>query len=549
MKRNVHSILMLIALVTLSFASYAQTTYTKVTSASGLEAGAKYLIVGYEDDGTAYAMSYQKTNNRHAVTVSEAGDAISVTVATDASSQTEPFEFTLGGAAGAWTLYDELAAGYLYASSSSSNQLKTQGTNNANGEWQITFNADGTAEVISQGENERNNMRYNPNNGTPLFSCYASTSSVDKRVSFFKAGGTAEPDPEPSNYPTNFTAHADKVEVTLSWTDATGEQLPSKYLVVCSTGNITVPTDGVPVADSDMAKNVAYGAQSVVFGNMDGNTTYHFAIFPYTNSGANIDYKTSSGYPTTDAQTDDIYLLLNENFTNDLGVFTAYNVYGEQDWHFATYQGNGYAYMNGYANQAAHQNEDWLISPELNGNFATISLRFRTARNYDGDNLRLMVSSDYDGVSEPSDFEWEELTDLFDWSSSNYEWTPSGEYDIKGEVGARFYIAFVYTSDDTAAAAWEVDDVMVIANTPTNIAEHAVKSISVSPNPANDVVRFELSQQAQVSVIDLSGRKISEANMSAGASSMNVATLENGVYFLSVTYTDGSKEMARFIKF
>ncbi len=549
MKRNLLSILMLFALVAISAAGYAQKTYTKVTTAAGLEADAQYLIVGYDEDGTAYAMSYQKTNNRHAVVVESSGDAVTATVATDASNQSDPYELTLGGSTGAWTLYDALAGGYLYASSSSSNQLKTQANNNANGEWQITFNADGTAEVISQGDNERNNMRYNPNNGTPLFSCYASTSSVDTRVCFFKAGGTSEPDPEPSNYPTNFTATVHKNEITLSWTDATGAQLPSKYLVVCSTGTITVPTDGVPVADGDMAHNVAYGVQTAVFSNLDGNTTYNFAIFPYTNSGSNIDYKTSSGYPTTNAQTEDVYVLLNESFESDLGVFTAYNVYGDQDWHPATYQGNSYAYINGYANQAAHQNEDWLISPQLNGNYATISLKFRTAKSYEGDDLRLMVSSDYDGVSEPSDFEWTELTDLFDWSTSNYEWVSSGEYNIKGEVGEHFYIAFVYTSSDNVAAAWQVDDVMITASSPTGVAEQAAKSINVKPNPATDAIRFELSQQAQVTVFDLSGRRISESRMSAGTSSMNVATLENGIYFLSVIYADGSKEVARFVKF
>lgn len=549
MKRDLHSFFTLIALMAVSALSCAQTTYTKITSASGLEAGAQYLIVAFEEDGTPYAMSYQKANNRHAVVVNQAGDAVTATVATDASSQTEAYELTLGGSTGAWTLFDALNNGYLYASSSSSNQLKTQATNNANGEWQITFNADGTAEVIAQGENERNNMRYNPNNGTPLFSCYASTSSVDTRVCFFKAGGTAEPDPEPSNYPTNFTATVDKTDVTLTWTDATGAQLPSRYLVIASTSTIEAPTDGVPVADDPMVKNVAYGVQMVTFSNLNGHTAYQFAIFPYTNSGNNIDYKTDGSWPTATAQTEDIFVLLNEGFEEELGSFTAYDVYGDQSWRQATYQGNGYAYMNGYASGAAHQNEDWLISPELDGSYSMINLHFRTAKNYEGDDLRLMVSSDYDGVSEPSEFEWEELTDLFDWSSGAYEWTPSGMFNIKGSVGSRFHIAFVYTCNDAGAAAWEVDDVMVIASDPIGVAEHVAKSISVNPNPASEAIRFELSQQAQVAVFDLSGRMITETRMSAGTAAMSVASLENGIYFMSILYADGSKEVARFVKF
>ena len=149
----------LVAMLLFSVSGIAQTTFTKVSSASGLVAGEQYLIVAHHDDLGVLAMGYQKSNNRHAVVVSENGESITVTPGTDPSSETDVFQFTLGGSTGAWTLYDEVKGGYLYAASSSSNNLKTQTTLDANGEWAITFNGDGTAEVVAQGENERNNMR------------------------------------------------------------------------------------------------------------------------------------------------------------------------------------------------------------------------------------------------------------------------------------------------------------------------------------------------------------------------------------------------------
>lgn len=549
MKKGLLSILALAVLMMVSVVGQAQKTYTKITSASGLEAGAQYLIIGFEEDGSAYAMSYQKANNRHAVAVSESGGVITVAVATDEGSQTEPFELTLGGSNGAWTFFDPLKNGYLCAPGGG-NYLKTQTELTDNGKWNLPFEGDGACRPESNGGVDQRFMRYNPNNGSPLFGSYKESSSVNDPVYLFKAGGAVDPDPEPSNYPTSFAADVDGVDITLTWTDATGSQLPAKYLVLASTGSITVPTDGVPVANSDMAINVNYGEETVTFVNLEGNTTYHFAIFPYTNSGANIDYKTSSGYPVVDAKTDDIYFLLNEDFEDGLGVFTAFNVYGDQEWHQATYGGNGFAAMNGYANQAAHQNEDWLISPALyKENYTALDLSFKTARKFDGDDLRLAVSSDYDGVSEPSDFEWELLTDLFDWSPGDYLWVESGTFNIHNMVGERFYLAFIYTSNDEADASWEVDDVKLVAYGSVNVAEHVAKTFVVSPNPANNAIHFELSQQAQVTVFDLSGRMISESRMNAGASTLNVATLENGVYFLSVSYNDGTKEVARFVKF
>ncbi len=551
----------LVAMLLLSLSGFAQTTYTKVTSSSGLEAGANYLIVAHNDDLGVLAMGYQKSNNRNAVVVSENGESITVTPGTDPASETDVFQFTLGGSNGAWTLYDAAKEGYLYAASSNSNHLKTQTTLDANGEWNITFNGDGTAEVVAQGENTRNNMRFNPNasNNAPLFSCYAETSNIDTRVSFYKAGGSpAQPDPEPSNYPTNFAALVDGTDITLTWTDATGSQLPSKYLVLASTGTISVPTDGTPVDDGDLAKNVAYGTQVIEFAGLQSGTAYHFAIFPYTNSGANIDYKTDGTYPTANATTEEVNYLLNENFDDELGVFTAYDAYGDQGWHQGEYNGTTYANMNGYANGAAHQNEDWLIA-EIPGmvdtEFTDIFLEFSTAMKFDGDALRVVVSGDYDGQGEPGDFDWIDITDAFDFSAGNYEWVESGKVniiDIVGDFansGYSWYIAFVYTSNDEQASSWEIDFVKLTGKWLASVNENGTMAVSLYPNPANDQLSFTLESDAQVSVFDMTGRKVNEVNLTAGEAQLNVSEFQSGVYFVNIRYANGTTAVSKFVKF
>lgn len=528
------------------------TTFTKVTSASGLEAGAMYLIVGNDEELGDFAMGYQKQNNRHAVAVTDDGGNITVTPAVDPYSEGDANQFMLGGSANAWTFYDPLREGYLYAASSSSNQLKTQSTNNANGEWSIVFNADGTAEVVAQGENSRNNMRFNPNNGTPLFSAYAETSTVDTRVCLYKAGGTVEPDPEPSNYPTNFTATVDGTDVTLTWTDAVGEQLPHRYVVIAALGAVTPPTDGIAIADSDMAKNVNYGTQTVTFSGLQGGGIYHFGIFPYTNSGANIDYKTDGSYPTATVATENIEYLLYEEFDEELGVFTTYDAYGDQTWHQGSHQGTTYANMNGYAEQASHQNEDWLIGyvevPDLT--FTDIFMEFRTAMKFDGDPLRVAISMDYDGQSDPSDFEWEDITDAFDYSTGDYEWVESGELNVidYAENGS-FYIAFIYTSSDEAASSWEIDYVKVWGKFTAAVNDNEMACVSLYPNPAREQVSFTLDSDAQINIFDVTGRMVREMNVAAGNAQLNVSELENGVYFVNFRYANGTTAVAKFVKF
>lgn len=539
----------LLALLLLSVSGFAQTTYTMVNSAAQLEPG-QYILVGYDNEGQAFVMSYQKSNNRHALTIDENGGVITATVATDPSQQDLPFEFTLDGAPGAWTIYDPLNNGYLYAPGGG-NYLRTQTDLNDNGRWTITDGDEGGMVPVSNGGVEQCYMRYNIT--STLFGCYKESSNVAATVYFFKAGGAAQPDPEPSNYPTQFTAAPDGVDVYVVWQDATGAQLPSKYLVLASTGNITVPVDGTPVPDSDLAKNVPYGINGVVFEGLEPNTTYHFAIFPYTNSGSNIDYKTDGTYPTAEATTEEVYVLLYEDFDDDLGVFFTFDAYGDQTWHQGTHQGTTYANMNGYADGAAHQNEDWLIGyAEIpNGlGFDEIWVEFRNAMKFEGDPLRVAISTDYDGISEPSDFEWEDITDAFDYSTGNYEWVESGALDVSDIVGNHsFYIAFIYTSSDEAAASWEIDYVKVTGQHLTAVNENAAPTVGVYPNPASAQVSFTLDSDAQVSVFDMTGRMVNEVNLSAGEAQLNVSELQSGVYFVNIRYANGTTAVSKFVKF
>ena len=550
----------LVAMLLLSVSGFAQTTFTKVTSASELEAGAQYIIVGYDDVLGYCAMSYQKTSNRHAIPVTEDGGSITVTPATDPTSQTEVYQMTLGGNTGAWTFFDELKNGYLYASSSSNNQLKTQNQLDDNGRWSIEFNADGTAVVAAQGDNTRNYMRFNENssNGDPLFNCYKVDASIQVPVSLYKAGGATQSDPEPSNYPTNFAASVDEVDVTLTWIDAIGSQLPSKYLVLASPSSITVPTDGTPVSDGVLAKNVAYGVQTVTFSGLQGGTTYHFAIFPYTNGGSNIDYLTSGNYPTVNATTEDIHYLLFEDFDEDLGVFTTFDAYGDQEWHQATYSGVTCAVMNGYVSGVTYKNEDWLIGQVAgmtDTQFTDVFLEFRTAMKFDGDPIRVMISGDYDGHSDPSDFEWKEITDAFDYSAGNFEWVESGKVNIIDVVGDfansgySWYVAFVYTCNDEQASSWEIDYVKVTGLWIASVVDNKLQAISLYPNPAREQVSFNLESNAQVSIFDMTGRKVSETNVVAGQTQLDVNELVNGVYFVNFRFADGTTAVSKFVKF
>ncbi len=156
------------AVITYSPQSFVQ-EYQLVTSADQLVAGRTYLIVNVAN-GKALGTT-QNTNNRSASDVTIENDNIS-------TIDNTVCELTLGGSTGAWTFFDAgwgNNGGYLYAASSSANHLKTQGTNNANGQWSITIGENGTATLAAQGSNSHNLLKYN--NQSVIFSCYASGST------------------------------------------------------------------------------------------------------------------------------------------------------------------------------------------------------------------------------------------------------------------------------------------------------------------------------------------------------------------------------------
>ena len=140
-------------------------SYSLVTDASTLVAGDKIVLVN-EKNGKV--MAEQKTNNRSEEDVTISSHSIASLPSTAAI-------ITLEGSSVGWNLKTE--DGYLYAASSSSNNLKsraTVGDDNAKATISIT---DNNAVITFQGSNTRNKIKRN--NSSSLFSCYSSAATTE----------------------------------------------------------------------------------------------------------------------------------------------------------------------------------------------------------------------------------------------------------------------------------------------------------------------------------------------------------------------------------
>ena len=154
--------------------------------------------------------------------------------------------------------------------------------------------------------------------------------------------------------------------------------------------------------------------------------------------------------------------IFQEGFENSLGMFNAFSISGSGEWEHESYD-DGCAKMQGSSNE-----EDWLVSSSINlTERVNTILTFRHALNYitSWDDLHVLISTDYDGTSEPnSNGTWIEITDYDKPSGNSWTFYDSGEIDISQFDGeSSVYVAFKYTCGSNSSV-WEIGEVGIIVD-------------------------------------------------------------------------------------
>lgn len=172
---------------------------------------------------------------------------------------------------------------------------------NSGGTFSQTINLTPSGGTVSQ----TIYMRFNPQSATDYSRTISHTSTGATTQNLTATGKGIKA--EPTNHVTNFSINTvTSSSINLTWTDATGTVLPERYLIKGSSvsfGNIASPADGTPESDGTLVKNISQGTQAVTFSGLSQNTTYYFKIFPYTNSDADINYKTDETIPEANGTT------------------------------------------------------------------------------------------------------------------------------------------------------------------------------------------------------------------------------------------------------
>lgn len=204
--------------------------YQLLTNVADLNVGDQVIIANTE---AAQAISSTQNNNNRAQTavtiengcIVAPGDAVEI------------FEVEEGTESGSYAFKATKMEGYIYAASSSGNQMRTEANMSANSSWLITI-ADGVTSVVAQGTNTRNIMQYN--SGSGIFACYASATQKPVDIYYLPSG----------NAPTTPSITASNIKDV----PAAGVQGATTTVILKNlTSDVTVTKDGVVVTAASLS--------------------------------------------------------------------------------------------------------------------------------------------------------------------------------------------------------------------------------------------------------------------------------------------------------
>ena len=188
-------------------------------------------------------------------------------------------------------------------------------------------------------------------------------------------------------------------------------------------------------------------------------------------------------------------VLSSEDFSaGSLGTYSQQSVSSDNRlWTWSDFLSVPSAYMNGFGGDAA--SDDWLISPTLNlAGFNSAQVSFQSYVQYQGGDLQLLASSDYDPASGVQAATWTDLNASFP-ADDTQTLTPSGPTDLSAFIGGPVTLAFRYTSTGTGGgdgAAWNVADIVVSGDAdPDNLPLSGDFTASATAVLSTTVVTFE----------------------------------------------------------
>ncbi len=296
-------------------------------------------------------------------------------------------------------------------------------------------------------------------------------------------------------------------------------------VVVTASGNFTISKDNTSFSST----------LSFVPADFDSNATPTVYVkFTPTSVGSftgTITHETTGGTTKTVNLTALGVNPLVQNF-DDANVFanskwSQYNEAGPiNKWAYTNQSrnvnsGTGAVLMNGFSDNGA--SKDWLISPRLRlDGFTQIPLlSFYSRQFYDGPSLKLMVSTNYDGVSDPNTATWTPINGRFPQETGSY--VKSEYINLSAYKTDHTYLAWVYETTSGGngnAAEWSFDDFAIIDESKYVDSNPRLDFADVSPNSvsASQTFVFAAAGYGDITIAAPASYELSLDNISFASS-------------------------------
>lgn len=389
---------------------------------------------------------------------------------------------------------------------------------------------------VSQKEIDRNNAVYNIQGNRNPF--------IDNPSWVNQIWGGGIVNPEPDNHLTAFSAEAISYStIELSWTDATGTNLPEAYLIKANTtGTFSDPVDGTdPSEDSDLSDGeavvkVTYGNETYVFTGLNSETTYYFKAWPYSNFDADIDFKLDGTVPETNAATGiEPIPIFTDDFESDLSSWIVTNdTDPEAEALISAEWGGAESTTNALLFDAGNPADITYFTSSIEKTFDNVSdlsvdfwyyfedFRGGEINIYINDIKVYGIATEGGGdiaITESDTDMWKNIfLDLSTNSSS------IGDYTIKIEGVSK------------CSSTWKdrvgIDQIKVYGIIDDNGVESdfGIKT-KIYPNPATSKVNIVSIGSIDLELFDVQGKKVIERNIE-NEGTFSISHLNSGIYFL-----------------
>jgi hypothetical protein len=114
--------------------------------------------------------------------------------------------------------------------------------------------------------------------------------------------------------------------------------------------------------------------------------------------------------------------------------------------------------------------------------------------------------------------------------------------DMNSPVGLSYYQVSVVPPSPcvaTRSLSFAKSNVSTKEYLHVGVGESVFASLSVYPNPSNGLLQVKFDQTVRLEILDISGRMVRSETLSAGSSQLNLDDLQDGMYVLRFSTTEG----------